>query len=237
MSHHLVNSKYKPIKYENEAGFHHSLLSMTTHYLALFDHITGTLAGKHSREMSEGVYPGLHDWLDKNVKVPKGTAQKIHQFSHSHVALARLHKQDVGKKGGGLVSSSMKVIYNAAGKAVKFLYRGIKLAAKYGKKAAVAAFHWIKKNPGQAAELIAGGADLARGFIGGKKNLSIVPDLESEKPETRSKYADLLASDGESSDSGEGDGESSDDEKAPAKEKKGSGFRPIAEQGRVRFLV
>jgi len=233
MSHHLVNSKYKNLNYNNEAGFHHALLSMGTHHLALFDHIAGSLAGKHSKELSDGVYPGLHDWLGENVKVPKGTAHKIHQFSHSHVALARLHKQNVGKKGGGMVGSAMKVIYNAAGKAVKFLYKGIKLAAKYGKKAAVAAFKWVAKNPGMAGELIAGGVDLAKGFIGGKQDLSIVPEVASEKAETRSKYEDLLASDGESSDE---DLDEKEPEQKPA-EKKGSGFRPIAEPGRVRFLV
>ena len=205
---HLVQGKHKFAKAKNHHELHHRLLNATDHEMAFVDEIVSHISGK--READEGLYPGIKDAIHKHVKMTKDVAAKLARHTHSKGSLARMHKNEI--KAGGIVGNvvqGLKHVWNAAKKCFQYIFKGIKLTAKYGKKAAQAAAKWITAHPGDAAKMVEAG-------VGIVKTLAETSDdpgeLNVDKEDPRaSKYKRMVESD--SSSGGEDEDE---DEKAGA---------------------
>ena len=214
---HLAQAKHKFSQAKNHHELHHRILSATDHELAFVDEIVSHISGK--READEGLYPGIREAIQKHVKVPKEVAGKLAKHTHSKGSLARMHKR--GIKAGGymdVASTALKHVWNAAKKCYQYVIKGIRITAKYGKKAAQAAAKWISANPQKAAKMVEAGIGIVKTVISKKDDPGEL-DMDKEDPRA-SKYKRMIESD---SSSGE---DEKAEEKAGATAWNLSGLRP-----------
>jgi len=207
---HLAQAKHKFSQAKNHHELHHRILGATGHELAFLDEIVSHISGK--READEGLYPGIKEGIRQYVKITKEVAAKIAKHSHSKGSLARMHKNQI-RAGGvmNVVTTGLKAVWNAAKKIWTYVYKGIRLTAKYGKKAAEKAATWIAANPGKAARLVESGVGIVKSIIDKKDDPTTIV-LDEADPRA-SKYKRMV----------ESDSSSGDDEKD---EKAGASFYP-----------
>ena len=210
---HLAPAKHKFSQAKNHHELHHRILSATGHELAFLDEIVSHISGK--READEGLYPGIKEGIRQYVKISKEVAAKIAKHTHSKGSLARMHKNQI-KAGGvmNIVTTGLKAVWNAAKKVWTYVYKGIKLTARYGKKAAEKAATWIAANPGKAARMVESGIGIVKTMVEKKDDPTTL--VLDERDPRAAKYKRMV----------ESDSSSGEDEKAGASEWNLGGLRP-----------
>ena len=193
---HLAQAKHKFSTAKNHHELHHRILSATGHELAFLDEIVSHVSGK--READEGLYPGIKEGIKTHVKLSKEVAAKLAKHTHSKGSLARAHKLAIKAGGsiGTMVATGLRAVWNAAKKVWKYVYKGISLTAKYGKKAATKAAKWIAANPGKAARMVESGIGIVKTILE-KKDDPTTLVLDETDPRA-SKYKRMIESDSSS---------------------------------------
>ena len=192
---HLVQGKHKFPKAKNQHELHHRILGATAHEMAFMDEIVSHISGK--READEGLYPGIKEAMHKHVKMTKEVAAKLARHTHSKGSLARMHKNQI-KAGdlGGAIVTGLKHVWNAAKKCFQYVFKGIKLTAHYGKKAAQAAAKWIIAHPGDAAKMVEAGVGIVKTVAESSDDPGEL-NVDPEDPRA-SKYKRMVESDSSS---------------------------------------
>ena len=192
---HLAPAKHKFSQAKNHHELHHRILGATGHELAFLDEIVSHISGK--READEGLYPGIKEGIRQYVKMSPKVAAKIAKHSHSKGSLARMHKNQVKAGGiGSVVTTGLKAVWNAAKKVWTYVFKGIKLTAKYGKKAAEKAATWIAAHPGKAARMVESGIGIVKTMVERKDDPTTLV-LDTEDPRAK-KYKRMIESDSSS---------------------------------------